>query len=442
MTTAREETSRLADLLRREHHALAEFLVALSRFDAERGWESLGYRSLFDFLRRELGLSKGAAYYRMTAAQLGQRYPEVLEALREGKLCLTSIVELSKTISPENRAEILPRYFHLSKREAKEVTAAILPVDPPLRTVVTAVREVEPALALAPSPAAVVEAVETASAGWPANLVHANSVVPGGAPARSRPAQPSKVEPLTAELSRIHITVSRRLLDKLAAARDALSHSHPGASEETILEVGLDLILQRHAKRRGLVKNPRRQAPAANEPAPSSKPRTRYVPAHVRRAVWKRDEGKCQWPLDGGGICASTRRVEIDHIHGFAQGANTTAEECRLLCRVHQVVSARQLYGNDLMNRYTRPKGGSCSEPVAVYGAVADRAPTASPSIRARGRPGQARRGAVPTRTRPTERAPVGHALTHFRQREHEKWVEALSLPASCRLRPSASWAT
>src|SRR6516162_7240464 len=107
MTPAREEASHLADLLRREHHALAEFLTALAAFDRERRWVDLGYRSLFNFLTRELGLSKGAAYYRNTAAELVQRYPEVLEALREGKLCLTSIVELSKVIAPENRAEVL-----------------------------------------------------------------------------------------------------------------------------------------------------------------------------------------------------------------------------------------------------------------------------------------------------------------------------------------------
>jgi hypothetical protein len=368
MTTAREETSRLADLLRREHHALADFLVALADFDRRGLWESLGYRSLFPFLLRELGLSKGAAYYRMTAAQLVQRYPAALDALREGKVCLTSIVELSKVISPENQAEVLPRYFHLSKREAKEVTAEILPVDPPLRTVVTTVRtDVEPAFALAASPAPIVEAAVciTDSAVHPANLAHANSCVPVGSPAPSRArAQATTVEPFTAELSRMHVTVSRRLLDKLAQARDALSHSHPSASEETILEIGLDLILQRCAKRRGLVKNPRNQAPSPEEPDQNARsaPRSRYVPAHVRRAVWKRDEGKCQWPVDSGGSCASTYQVEIDHVDGFALGADTTAdttvEKCRLLCRGHQDVSARQLYGNDLMNHYTRPKGG------------------------------------------------------------------------------------
>ena len=34
------------------------------------------------------------------------------------------------------------------------------------------------------------------------------------------------------------MTVSRRLLDKLAAARDALSHAKPSATDDEILELG------------------------------------------------------------------------------------------------------------------------------------------------------------------------------------------------------------
>jgi hypothetical protein len=189
------------------------------------------------------------------------------------------------------------------------------------------------------------------------------------------------VKPLDAERARVSMTVSQRLLQKLAAARDALSHSHPGASEEQILEVGLDLILARATKRRGLVDRPRKAAPSetptpvvtapgANEPAaPASRAkRSRYVPADVRRAVWKRDQGRCQWPLEGGGVCGSTYQVELDHIDGFARGGETSVERCRVLCRPHQDVSARELYGDEKMNAFTRPKGGGrCSEPVATY---------------------------------------------------------------------------
>src|SRR5512133_3046861 len=71
------------------------------------------------------------------------------------------------------------------------------------------------------------------------------------------PAPRSSTEPLTADLRRLHVTVSKRFTEKLEAARDALSHSHPGADVEAILEAGLDLLIERAAKRKGLVKRPR-----------------------------------------------------------------------------------------------------------------------------------------------------------------------------------------
>ncbi|GAO05586.1 hypothetical protein PSR1_04500 [Anaeromyxobacter sp. PSR-1] len=72
MDTALEFTKRLVSLLRSERHAMAEFLVALAEFDRRGLWRERGHTSLFSFLRRELGLSAGAAQYRKTAAELIQ----------------------------------------------------------------------------------------------------------------------------------------------------------------------------------------------------------------------------------------------------------------------------------------------------------------------------------------------------------------------------------
>src|SRR6266508_2978608 len=141
MTTAREFTARLAELLRREHAAMADFLVALADFDRRRLWLELGHSSLFYLLTRELGLSKASAFYRKKAAELIQEFPEVVEPLRDGRLCLTSIVELSKVLTCENQRDVLPRFFHLSKQEAKAVSAELRPNEAaPHREVVTAVR--------------------------------------------------------------------------------------------------------------------------------------------------------------------------------------------------------------------------------------------------------------------------------------------------------------
>ncbi len=85
----------------------------------------LGHASLFSFLRRELG-SRPARRVPEDAAELVQKYPLFQAALRES-LCLSSVIEVAKVITPENAAEILPRFFGLSSRDAAFVAASIRP---------------------------------------------------------------------------------------------------------------------------------------------------------------------------------------------------------------------------------------------------------------------------------------------------------------------------
>src|SRR5512138_406198 len=127
MNTARDLANRLATLLRREQAAMADFLLALADFHDRRLWEPLGYTSLFYFLHRALKLSAGAAYHRKAAAELLLRFSAVIEPLRDGRLRLSSVVELSKVMTAENAADVLPRFFHASKQEAKAVPAEIAP---------------------------------------------------------------------------------------------------------------------------------------------------------------------------------------------------------------------------------------------------------------------------------------------------------------------------
>jgi hypothetical protein len=351
MTHARVLAGRLADLLRREQAAMAEFLVALADFDRRRAWVELGHSSLFYFLHRELGLSTGAAYYRKTAAHLVQKFPEIVEPLRDGRLCITSVVALAKVLTPENRHETLPRFFQRSKRQAQALAAALQPATAaPHRDVVTAVRAVAPppvqeAAPVEPGQSHPFQPVETDLSQPTQAQAPARTTVPAAAPLLPKPARRDAAEPLTEDLSRIHVTVCRRFLEKLEAARAALSHSRPGATNEGILEAGLDLLLERHAKRRGLVKKPQNKT----RPCVES-----HIPAAVKREVWTRDEGRCQWPVQSGGICGSTQRVEFGHRTSKALGGGSTANDLRLLCRFHNQLEAKQVFGDDFMNQFTR----------------------------------------------------------------------------------------
>ena len=370
MMNARRLANQLANLLARERVAMADFLLALAEFDRRKAWFDLGHSSLFYFLRREFGLSAGAAYYRKTAAELLQKHPAIVEALRDGRLCLTSIAQLAKVLTAENFDEVVPRFFHQSKREAAFIAAELQPATgAPHRDVVTSAAT-PPSFVAKPDTAVLFHPGEmnqqAGSAGAPTDTRGSSS-----AP-QARPSRPESAQPLTGELARLHITVSKRFLQKVDAARAALSHSAPGATTERILETGLDLILNRHAARRGIVQKPRNlQKKRQNGQRPRTRPsapNSRAIPTAVKREVWRRDGGRCQWPLESGGICASTLRVEFDHSILRAFGGPATVENIRLLCRVHNDLAARRVFGDAWMNRFTR-KRRSVAETQTTIGA-------------------------------------------------------------------------
>ena len=97
------------------------------------------------------------------------------------------------------------------------------------------------------------------------------------------------------------------------------------------------------------------------------------VPAKVKREVVRRDEGKCQWKAADGGVCGATVRLEIDHVIPRGKGGPSTVENCRILCKSHNLEAARQVYGDAHMDLFTRGVSSgdapSVQEEVAAYGA-------------------------------------------------------------------------
>ena len=102
------------------------------------------------------------------------------------------MIELARVITEANRHEVLPRFFHCSRQEAKQVAVEIRPVEVvPRKTVVTAV---------ARSPAT-------------ANVKDDSRSIVELAPARTL------VEPLTPRETRMHVTVSPEFVKLLAKAK-------------------------------------------------------------------------------------------------------------------------------------------------------------------------------------------------------------------------------
>ncbi len=357
----------------------------MADFDRRRGWEPLGHANLFAFLHVELQLSKSAAFYRRSAAELLQDFPEVIEPLRDGRLCLSTVAELAKVLTRENLTVVAPRFFGRSARESQELVAELQPRPvPSTRMVVTRVQDqsvasptaiTHPLLTLASPTAFAPESApltDTHPTEAPLSRVLTSDFANGGGERTHAPRD--ETEPLTAELRRLHITVSRRVLKKLEAARSGLGHAIPGATMEQVLEAALDLLLEKQARARAQVKCPRAAVgaeatpgslgPAAGSkqppgPAPGLEPHLHRrtgpresIPAAVQRAVWARDADRCSWPLDSGGCCGSTHRLELDHVVPWARGGESTVANLRVVCHRHNRLAERQAFGERTVGRY------------------------------------------------------------------------------------------
>ena len=74
--------------------------------------------------------------------------------------------------------------------------------------------------------------------------------------------------------------------------------------------------------------------------------RSRYIPAPVRREVWRRDGGCCSYvDPHSGRRCGSRFLLELDHIVPFALGGSAEPENLRLHCSAHHRFRHRE-YGS------------------------------------------------------------------------------------------------
>ena len=151
------------------------------------------------------------------------------------------------------------------------------------------------------------------------------------------PPRPAVIAPLASDRFKVQITITRETHDKLRRVQDLLRHQVPNGDPAVVFDRALTLLLQ----------DLERKAPAlTNRPRPG-RPATRgsrYVPAAVRREVWKRDGGRCAF-VGNAGRCPERGFIEFHHVVPFADGGRATVENLQLRCRAHNAYEAEEHFG-------------------------------------------------------------------------------------------------
>lgn len=379
----------LTHLIRQDRSTTADVLVHIAEVDARRLYVPAGHASMHAYCVDELRLSEGAAYKRIRAARAAREFPELLPAVAEGRLHLAAVCLLAPYLTRENVGELIAATTHRRKSEIETHLARQFPLSgvPTGRTASEVVlraiptprrrsdelRSDEPPTDDLFAPGTLEsestnDRVASAEPGdlfpevptiEPADQGAVSSGLSPGTVTNERASQrdeSSKLSPGTVDKPNrpapnteqylLKVILDNELHDKLRYAQALLSHAVPSGDVAQVLRRALDALIPQLEKRKfGAIarKRPRRTV----RPYPST--RTRHIPAHVRRAVWERDQGRCTFVGTTGHRCNAMTFLEFDHIKPHSRGGRPTVEGTRLRCRAHNQYEAERVFGSDFM---------------------------------------------------------------------------------------------
>jgi hypothetical protein len=296
---------RMDELAADERRAVSDAVACLAEVDRRKLWASLSYADLFDYCRRRLRYSTGAAYRRIHSARAAERWPEIYADLRDGTLSLC----VAALIAPELRAGTAPALLEAARGKSKQEMEAWLAARRP---------------AAPPAPERV--------------KVRPPLKVPEDEEPRSFEAS-VPLPPPPAPSYEYAFTASARLHSAIERLKDLLWSKRPFGGLNDFLEVAIGDYLERHDPELRL-----KIGSAAI--APEGRSAGRRVPRRVRDAVWARDGGRCAFVSSEGRRCECRRALELDHIRPFSLGGRSDAStNIRLLCREHNQLERRLKLG-------------------------------------------------------------------------------------------------
>jgi hypothetical protein len=402
-----ELLQRLAELVSQSRRVEADLVAHIGEADERRLYARQAFPSMFAYATRALHLSEAEAYRRITVARAARRHPQLLAALRDGRVHLSGLALLAPLVTSDNCASLLERATHRSKREVEELVAEIAPrPDAPSAIRKLPQRRNAPAASLLQSapagpsepvdpagpialsePAAVLAAtgpsepaslaagdLRSSSRSAPSSVGFASagecqSARDGGADAPVDPelfpgrvgqraaalASPSvrrPVEPLSPARHRVQFTASAELKDKLERLQSLMRHEVPDGDLAAVIERAVSEKLERLEARRFA----KTAAPRKTLTSSDTSPKSRHIPAAVRRAVRDRAGSRCGFVDAQGRRCSEQHRLEFHHRHPFGMGGDHSPDNVGLLCTAHNRYLAERDYGEAAIAR--RLRGG------------------------------------------------------------------------------------
>jgi hypothetical protein len=251
----------------------------------------------------------------------------------------TGLFLLSNHLTPNNASELLSTARGKSCKEITRQIAEHFP-KPDVPERVVEITEPAPSLPLTPPPSDPNAPAATCLEPGAAQSTDDAEPLRNPPPATTcpEPAHRDRIEPLSGKTYLIQFTASAELVDMIERARELLSHAIPSGKLSAIFGRAL----------RDLVQATKKRLIGSDKPR-ALKPGSRHIPVAIQRAVRERDGNQCAFVDAQGRRCEERRFLTVEHCEPFARGGETSVDNCCLHCAAHNLLRARQVYGDELI---------------------------------------------------------------------------------------------
>lgn len=329
-------------LVTRKCTLAAELIVSLMKIQADQLHLKAGYSTLFSFLTEKYHFSESEAYKKIQACKVALKFPQVLSFLAQGQLNFSGLSVLSSTLLmselPFDGADFLQQSLGQNKRSLEKM------IKEKWAEVIVRQKENSKKPLVSVIPQKQNEKLNPASSSSNAELLpqeNKKSLSLGNN--IPRVAGLSEQEQLKIQRilkhHKIQFQFDERRMEEWRQLKMLFSRKYPKevSDQELVVE-----LMNFYFKKNSLGLSVK--AVAKKEvPTESTQPTHRGLPSSLKKFVWKRDHGQCQFESSHGKKCGSQWNVQFDHLDPYALGGAHTADNLRLLCFEHHRLISQEL---------------------------------------------------------------------------------------------------
>ena len=305
------------ELTRRERRLALSVLLHLNEIERRKLHLELAYKSMFEFCTAALGYSESAASRRLRVARCVARFPEVYALLESNEVNVSTVAQVARVLSVDNKVEILAR---IRGRSQRQVEAIVAEYEPRAAAPRDRVRTVVVRVPVVAAPSTPVQAANVGEDGRGLSLATDPGAAPNGrntpprAPARdhnrngceckdgvdSRGATGAVAVGGMSEAARlerlasIHFCASEAFMAKIEKVKSLVWHRLPAnATFEQVFELALDFLIaredpsRRQSRREQRAGRQERGAVKAAGNAKKRRENPRHIPMAVRDTVFR-----------------------------------------------------------------------------------------------------------------------------------------------------------